>query len=77
MQDVLSDILHTHKRKENENGTGNRCKKEIDNLGRLVIPKEMRSLFCLQNEVELVVLKEGILIRNPQYKLVKRAKNEN
>lgn len=30
-------------------------KKDIDNLGRLVIPKEMRSLFNLYNEVELVI----------------------
>ena len=46
--------------------------KEIDNLGRLVIPKEMRALFHLENEVELIVTEEGILLRNPQYHLVKK-----
>ena len=47
--------------------------KEIDSLGRLVIPKEMRALFHFETEVELVVTKEGVLIRNPQYELVKRS----
>lgn len=47
--------------------------KEIDKLGRLVVPKEMRDLFRLDDEgVELIVTEEGILLRNPQYKLVKR-----
>ena len=44
--------------------------KEIDSLGRLVIPKEMRKLFNLDEEVELVIKEEGILVRNPRYKLV-------
>ena len=47
-------------------------KKEIDKLGRIVIPKEMRSLFNLQNEVELQITKEGILLKNPEYILVKK-----
>lgn len=47
-------------------------KKEIDKLGRICIPKEMRLLFNLENEVELKVTDEGILIRNPKYVLVKR-----
>ena len=46
--------------------------KEIDNLGRLVIPKKMRDLFNIKREVELVVTEEGILLRNPKYKLVKK-----
>lgn len=44
-------------------------KKEIDNLGRLVIPKEMRELFNMNGEVELIVTTEGILLRNPKYRL--------
>lgn len=45
-------------------------KKEIDSLGRLVIPKEMRDAFGLDREVELVMTKEGVLVRNPQFKLI-------
>ena len=47
-------------------------KKEIDKLGRICIPKEMRKLFNFENEVELQVTKEGILVKNPQYILVKK-----
>ena len=46
--------------------------KEIDGLGRLVVPKEMRSLFRIDKAVELVVTQDGILLRSPAYKLVKR-----
>ena len=45
--------------------------REFDNLGRLVIPKEMRVLFNFQKEVEIVVTEDGVLLRNPQYTLVK------
>ena len=47
--------------------------REIDNLGRLCIPKEMRTLLGLQKEVELVITPHGVLIRNPEYMLVKKA----
>ncbi len=50
--------------------------KEIDSLGRLVIPKEMRSLFKMETEVELIVTEEGILVRNPKYKLVEVKENK-
>ena len=46
-------------------------KKEIDRLGRLVIPKEMRELFKLDDVVELVLTPDGILVRNPEYHLAK------
>ena len=49
-------------------------KKEIDKLGRICIPKEMRMLFNLDGEVELQITKEGILIKNPEYTLVKKSK---
>ncbi|MBQ7387450.1 MAG: hypothetical protein IJW03_04710 [Clostridia bacterium] len=52
-----------------KNGIG--INKEIDALGRLVIPKEMRALFNMNKQVELVITEEGILIKNPEYKLVK------
>ena len=47
-------------------------KKEIDKLGRTCIPKEMRKLFNLENEVELQITNEGILVKNPEYILVKK-----
>ena len=51
--------------------------KEIDNLGRLVIPKEMRETFKLDKSVELVVTRDGVLIRNPKYQLVEKDDIEN
>lgn len=45
--------------------------KEIDSLGRLVIPKEMRERFSLDREVEVVMTEDGILIKNPEYELTK------
>lgn len=47
-------------------------KKEIDKLGRICIPKEKRKLFNLENEVELQITNEGILVKNPEYILVKK-----
>ena len=55
---------------ENMNRIG--IKKEIDRLGRICIPKEMRMLFKLENEVELQITEEGVLIKNPEYILVKK-----
>ena len=46
--------------------------KEIDKLGRIVIPKEIRKLLNLENKVELVMTEEGLLIRNPEYILSKK-----
>ena len=46
--------------------------KEIDKLGRICVPKEMRKLFKLENEVELQITKEGILLKNPEDILVKK-----
>ena len=51
-------------------------KKEIDKLGRICIPKEMRNLFHLENEVELQITTEGILLKNPEYILVKKKDRE-
>lgn len=45
--------------------------KEIDSLGRIVIPKEMRERFSLDGEVEVVMTEDGILIKNPEYELTK------
>ena len=50
--------------------------KEMDNLGRLVIPKEMRETFKLDKTVEIIVTQEGILVRNPKYELIERKETE-
>ena len=50
--------------------------KEIDKLGRIVIPKELRERFGLNQEVEMIATEEGIVLRNPEYKLVKIPKEE-
>ena len=46
--------------------------KEVDNLGRVVIPKEIRALLNLDKEVEMLVTVDGLLIRNPKYELVEK-----
>ena len=46
--------------------------KEIDSLGRIVIPKEYRERLMLERKLELVLTEEGVLIRNSEYKLVKQ-----
>ena len=39
--------------------------KELDNVGRIVIPKELRKYYCIeQNDMlELIPTQEGILIK--------------
>ena len=50
--------------------------KEIDSLGRIVIPKEYRERLMLTKEVELILTNDGVLIKNPEYKLVKCTDNK-
>ena len=50
--------------------------KRFDNLGRIVIPKEMRDRYRLDVEVEVVATEEGVLIRNPVYELIKKTENK-
>lgn len=45
--------------------------KEIDSLGRIVISKEIRDRLKLDKKVELVLVKDGLLIRNPEYEMIK------
>ena len=45
--------------------------KEIDSLGRLQIPKEIRNRLGFTDTVELVVTKEGLLIKSTEYEFVK------
>ena len=48
--------------------------KEFDKLGRIVIPKELRERFFLDTTVEIVATTEGVLLKNPEYVLVKKEK---
>lgn len=45
--------------------------KEIDRIGRIVIPKEYRDRYRFHDKVEIVATESGILIRNPEYVLKK------
>ena len=40
--------------------------KEIDRLGRIVIPKELRDRYFLESEVEIIATTDGVLIKNPE-----------
>lgn len=51
--------------------------KEINEVGRLVIPKELRERYGLTDRVELIATKNGIVMRSPEYRLVKVVKNLN
>ena len=50
--------------------------KNFDKLGRLVIPKELRDRYALNDEVEVIATKDGVLIKNPEYILVKAKAND-
>ena len=51
--------------------------KVVDNLGRIVIPKEYRDRYELKKKAEIIATESGILIRNPEYKLVKISEEES
>ena len=46
--------------------------KEIDKPGRIVIPKDIRERYGFDDNVEIVTLKEGILIKSRDYVLIKK-----
>ena len=48
--------------------------KSFDKLGRIVIPKELRERFELSDNVEIVATPDGVLLKNPDYVLVKKEK---
>ena len=51
--------------------------KELDKLGRIVIPKELRERFGLTEYVEMVATEFGIVLRNPKYKLVEMTEEKD
>ena len=46
--------------------------KEIDKLGRIVIPKDFRERYGLQKEVEIIATVDGVLIKSAEYVLTKK-----
>ena len=46
--------------------------KEFDKLGRIVIPKELRERYALNGKIEIVATKDGVLLKAPEYVLVKK-----
>ena len=50
--------------------------KEVDSLGRVVIPKEIRKAYKLEKEVEIIMTSDGVLLRNPRYDIVLLQKEE-
>ena len=49
--------------------------KEFDKLGRIVIPKDLRDRYGINEKVEIIATKEGVLLKSPEYFLIK--KNDN
>lgn len=45
--------------------------KEIDRLGRIVIPKDFRERLGLDKRVEVVLRADGILIKSPEFELTR------
>lgn len=50
--------------------------KEFDKLGRLVIPKDLRERYALDRKVEIVATEEGVLIKSPEFILVRMEKEK-
>ena len=51
--------------------------RELDKQGRIVIPKEYRERFGLIRNVEIIGTEFGIVLRNPEYSLIKVDKDNN
>ena len=51
--------------------------KGFDKLGRIVIQKELRERFFLDDQVEIVATTDGVLLMNPDYEVIKKTSNDN
>lgn len=45
--------------------------KQFDKLGRVVIPKDLRDRYLHGNNVKIIATRSGILLKDPDYVLVK------
>ncbi len=50
--------------------------KGFDKLGRIVIPKELRERYSLSDSVEIIATTDGVLLKNPEYILIKKVEKE-
>ena len=52
--------------------------RKVDNLGRIVIPKEIRKFYQINanEEIEIVTTPDGIILRKPEYE-VRKIKSED
>ena len=52
--------------------------RKVDNLGRIVIPKEIRKFYHINanDEIEIVTTPDGIILRKPEYE-VRKIKSED
>ena len=52
--------------------------RKADNLGRIVIPKEIRKFYHINanDEIEIVTTPDGIILRKPEYE-VRKIKSED
>ena len=46
--------------------------KEIDKLGRIVIPKDLRDRYGINDKVEIIATKDGIILKSVEYVLAKK-----
>ena len=50
--------------------------KVFDSLGMIVIPKELKARYGITQRVEMIATKDGILLRNPDFVLVKKEETD-
>ena len=50
--------------------------KGFDKLGRIVIPKELRERYSLSDSVVIIATTDGVLLKNPEYILIKKLEND-
>ena len=46
--------------------------KDIDGVGRVVIPKALRDRYGLSKQIEVIAVEEGVLIRKPKSEICEK-----